>query len=240
MKPTGPRRAFVAGLAGLAALAIAACSGTAAGPNETTTGVTGKPQPGGTLTIGETSQPLSGLDPIMAQSFNSKRMVSQFYEGLLSLGQQPGQLVPALATKWREISPTDYVFTLRQGVKFHNGDTMTPADVVYSLDRIVDPAQNSPYQTLYSFKSVTATGPDTVEIKLASPQASLLGLLAQPWSGGIVDKAWMESKSKDDLKTQENGTGPFKLTSYQIGSVIQTVRFAGYWDSPKPYLAAVN
>jgi peptide/nickel transport system substrate-binding protein len=158
----------------------------------------------------------------------------------LSLGPKPTDIEPALASSYKMVSPTDYTFTLRSGVTFHNGDPLTADDVVFSLERIVNPKQNSPYQTLYDFKSVTAPNATTVEIKLNHPQASLLSLLAQPWSGGIVDKKWMESESADALKTQENGTGPYKLESYQVGSVIKTVRFANYWDKPKPYINEVD
>lgn len=238
IKAFRPARALGFGLAGLLAVSAAACGGSAASSSQAS-GPVGKPQQGGTLTIGVQSQPLSGLDPIMAQAFNAKVMASQFYEGLLSLGPK-GQLEPALATSWKEVSPLEYIFTLRKNVKFHNGDVVNAADVVYSLERIVNPKQNSPYGTLYELKSVTATGPDSVEIKLTAPQPSLLSLLAQPWSGGIVDKAWTQTKSRNDLMTEENGTGPFKLDSFQPGSQISTARFAQYWDQPEPYLDAVD
>ena len=239
IKAFRPARALSFGVAGLLAVTVAACGSAGSSSQASDPVATGKPQQGGTLTIGVQSQPLSGLDPIMAQAFNAKVIASQFYEGLLSLGQN-GQLEPALATSWKEVSPLEYTFTLRKNVKFHNGDVLNAADVVYSLERIVNPKQDSPYETLYELKSVTATSPDSVEIKLTAPQPSLLSLLAQPWSGGIVDQAWMETKSRNDLMTEENGTGPFKLVSYQPGAQISTARFAQYWDAPEPYLDAVD
>ncbi|BCJ57228.1 ABC transporter substrate-binding protein [Micromonospora endophytica] len=218
--------------------AVAGCGGSSAESPGTT--ASGEPRRGGTLTIGEDSQPLSGFDPIMAQSFNSKRMVSQFYEGLLALDTDLETLKPALATEWKEVSPTEYQFTLRENVTFHNGEALTAEDVKFSLERIVDPDQHSPYASLYSFESIDIVDDKTVKVVLSRPQSSLLHLLAQPWSGGIVDKSWMEGKDKDALKTQENGTGPFKLQEFQEGSLISTVRFDGYWDSGLPYLDQVN
>ena len=219
------------------ALLAAGCGGSSA---DSSASYSGKPHQGGTLIVGEDSQPLSGFDPIMAQSFNSKRMVSQFYEGLLALDTDLETLKPAIASKWKQVSPLEYEFTLREGVTFHNGDAVTADDVVFSLERIVDPDQHSPYASLYSFKTIEATSPTTVKITLARPQASLLRLLAQPWSAGIVDKNWIESSDADALKTQENGTGPFKLREFQEGSLISTVRFDDYWDSGKPYLDGVD
>jgi len=232
-----PRIAAAAASAITLALAVAGCGSSASnGPAP----ASGEPQRGGTLVVGEDSQPLSGFDPIMAQSFNSKRMVSQFYEGLLALDTDLETLKPAVAEKWKQVSPLEYEFTLRKGVTFHNGDEVTAEDVVFSLERIVDPDQHSPYASLYNFKTVEATTPTAVKITLEQPQASLLRLLAQPWSSGIVDKSWMESQDADALKTQENGTGPFKLREFQEGSLISTVRFDDYWDSPKPYLDGVD
>lgn len=228
------RSLFATALA--ASLFLVGCASTEDNPS------TEAPQSegGATLVIAEDSQPLSGFDPIMAQAFNAKRMVSQFYEGLLSLGEDGETLEPAIASGWEQLSPTEYVFTLREGVKFHNGEDVTAEDVVYSLERIVDPEQHSPYASLYRFDTIEATADDEVTITLTGPQASLLHLLAQPWSAGIVNKEWMESTDEDALKTQVNGTGPFMLESFQEGALISTVRFEDYWDGDLPHLDRVE
>ncbi|MDF1604521.1 ABC transporter substrate-binding protein [Nocardioides sp. YIM 152315] len=221
------------------ATSLAACGGTSGSSGDGPSSG-GTPQAGGTLIIGEDSQPLSGFDPIMAQAFNAKRMVSQFYEGLLSLGEDGQSLEPALATDWKQTDELTYEFTLRDGVKFHDGSDVTADDVVFSLERIVDPNQHSPYASLYNFNSISAPADDKVVIKLSAPQASLLHLLAQPWSAGIVSKAWVQSTDEEAQKTQENGTGPFMLKDFREGSLISTVRFDDYWDEGKPYLDGVE
>lgn len=225
----------VIAVAAAALLTLAACGSTSGGETSS-----GPAKPGGTLMIGEDSQPLSGLDPIMAQAFNAKRMVSQFYEAPMSLGKDGKTIEPAIATKWEQVSPLQLKLTLREGVLFHNGEEMTADDVVFSLNRIVDPDQNSPYSALYNFKNIEATGPNEVTINLSKPQASLLHLLAQPWSAGIVDQSWVEATDVDAQKTQENGTGPFMLKEFREGSLISTVRFDGYWESDRPYLDGVE
>lgn len=225
--------------AAVLATALAACGGTSGDNDGEPAAGGGEPKQGGTLIIGEDSQPLSGFDPIMAQAFNAKRMVAQFYEGLLSLGEDGMTIEPGIATEWEQVDELTYTFTLREGVKFHDGSDLTGDDVVFSLERIVDPDQHSPYASLYSFDSITADG-NTVTVKLAEPQASLLHLLAQPWSAGIVSKAWVETTDVDAQKTQENGTGPFMLKEFREGSLISTVRFDDYWDEGKPYLDGVD
>ncbi|MEU0641356.1 ABC transporter substrate-binding protein [Streptomyces umbrinus] len=220
-----------------ASMALSGCGG--GGQTQSGTG-SSKPHRGGTLVVGDESQPLSGLDPILAQAFDAKRMAAQFYEGLLSLGPDGSTLKPALAASWKQATPTRYEFTLRSGVTFHDGEAVKASDVAYSLKRIADPKVHSPYAALYRFKDVTAPSADKVVVTLAQPQSSLLHLLAQPWSAGIVSEKWVKSQSANALKTKENGTGPYKLAEFREGSLIKTVRFDGYWDKPKPYIDQIE
>ncbi|WP_460340080.1 ABC transporter substrate-binding protein [Actinoallomurus acanthiterrae] len=234
-----PVRRLALTMAAIAAASttLAGCGGS--GQAQSGTGG-GSPHRGGVLTVGDESQPLSGLDPILAQAFDAKRFAAQFYEGLLSLGPDGSTLKPALATSWKQTSPTSYEFTLRQGVTFHDGSPLKASDVVFSLKRIVDPAVHSPYAALYKFTDVSAPSADKVVVKLPDPQSSLLHLLAQPWSAGIVSEQWVRSHPANALKTQEDGTGPYKLAAFQEGSLIKTVRFDGYWDKPKPYINEID
>ncbi|MER7794791.1 ABC transporter substrate-binding protein [Streptomyces sp. NPDC097640] len=236
LRPVGRLAVTVAAVTAMAT-ALAGCGG--GGQAQSRTGG-GKPHRGGTLVVGDESQPLSGLDPILAQALDAKRMAAQFYEGLLSLGPDGTSLRPALATSWKQTTPTTYEFTLRHNVRFHDGRVLSASDVAFSLKRIVDPAVHSPYASLYKFKDVTAPSADKVVVKLAQPQSSLLHLLAQPWSAGIVSEQWARSHSANDLKTRENGTGPYKLSEFREGSLIKTIRFDGYWDRSKPYINEID
>lgn len=236
LKPVG-RLAFTVAAITAASMALTGCGG--GGQAQSGTGG-GAPHRGGTLVVGDESQPLSGLDPVLAQALDAKRMAAQFYEGLLSLGSDGSSLRPALATSWKQTAPTSYEFTLRHNVTFHDGRALKASDVAFSLKRIVDPAVHSPYASLYKFKDVTAPSDDKVVVKLAQPQSSLLHLLAQPWSAGIVSEQWVRSHPANDLKTKENGTGPYKLSQFREGSLIKTVRFGGYWDKTKPYINEID
>lgn len=212
-----------AGALALAALlAVSACG-------ESSGSVANGPEKGERLVIADETQPLSGLDPIMAQAHDAKRLIAQLYEGLVQLGPDGLTIEPALATSWKKKSPTVYEFELRDGVTFHDGSEMTAEDVVFSIERILDPEQSSPYRSLYRVKTVEATDDSHVVITLRQPQASLLRLLAQPWSGGIVDKEWTTTVSAAEIKTQENGTGPYQLDSFKEGASIRTSAYKGYW-----------
>ncbi|MFG1677912.1 ABC transporter substrate-binding protein [Micromonospora sp. NPDC049282] len=219
-----------------ASLLLTACGG---GSGEGAAGSASKLKKGDTFVIADETQPLSGLDPIMAQAHDAKRMVAQFYEGLLQLAPDGKTVEPALAEQWKRTSPTEYEFTLRKGVKFHDGSELTAEDVQFSLKRIVDPKQNSPYKSLYRIADVEVKGDSQVVVKLTQPQTSLPRLLAQPWSGGIVNKKWVTAKSVDELKTQENGTGPYKLDEFKEGSTITTSAYPDYWDGA-PEIAKVQ
>ncbi len=101
-----------------------------------------------------------GLDPHVVTAFSSFAVIGQIYDGLLEVNAGLG-LEPALATSWTVSDDgLTYVFQIRDGVKFHNGRTMTAEDVVYSYDRIMNPDTGSPQASRFTeVESVTATGP---------------------------------------------------------------------------------
>ncbi|MFI6402477.1 ABC transporter substrate-binding protein [Streptomyces sp. NPDC050548] len=228
------RGALALGGSTFAGLFLAACGGTA-----TTAGSTsGKPVEGGTLTIGLDGEPTVGFDPQVAQAFFDQQIVAQFYEGLLSLDNK-GQIKPGLAKSYKQLDATTHQFTLRDGVTFHDGTKLTTDDVIFSLERLMDPAIKSPYTQQYRIKTVTAVDASTVEVKLSAPQPSLYNFLARPWSGAIMSKKWTTAQSANQLKQSENGTGPFSLKKWSKGISITLSGYKGYWDKPKPYLDTV-
>lgn len=227
-----PRRALGAATVAIALSLASGCGGTKSA------GATGQPVSGGTLTIGAETQPTEGLDPQVDQTYAAQTLISQLYEGLLSLDDS-ANIRPGLAEKYEEANPTTYRFTLRQGVKFHDGSALTTDDVVFSLQRMVSPDLKSPFKKMYKIASAKAVDTRTVELTLSEPQPSLLNLLARPWSGAIMSKAWVTSTPADKIKTSENGTGPFTLKEWKDGVSVTLAKFGSYWDQPKPHLDSV-
>ena len=81
---------------------------------------------------------ISKFDPHFSTSSNDIRVSFNIFDNLVSR-HPDGKLHPALATEWKRQGQTTWVFKLRQGVKWHNGDPFSSADVKYSLERTWDP-----------------------------------------------------------------------------------------------------
>ena len=137
--------------------------------------------------------------------------------------------VPDLATGV-EVSADGltYLFTLRDGVKFHNGKVMTSQDVVASLERFrkvgASPA------LLSAVDSIAASGPNKVTVKLKSVQSTFLGNLSSPRSPIAIMPA--EEAAKPGGQAQPIGTGPFKFVEYKPDSHVKIAKFADYAPNP--------
>ena len=162
-----------------------------------------------TLTIGSQVAP-PGLDPTANASAAIDEVFDyNVYQHLYQLTPK-GKLTPTLATGYT-LSPNGltYTFALRSGVTFSNGDPLTGADVVFSLNRAVNPANNYPYQALVAdVASVTAPTPTSVVVTLTHADSQFLYNLAAYTNGVVLDP-----NAVGTIATQPVGTGPFTFTS---------------------------
>jgi len=208
-----------------------AMAGTAAGMSPLAF-AQGAPKRGGTLTIGADADPI-GLDPNKLTAFSSYDFTSLLYTGLLRWTPDM-KVEPDLATGFTQENDTTYVFKLRSGVKFHNGQSFSAEDVKYTFERILDPATARPRASLFAaIKAVTVIDPLTVKFELKQPSAPFLSYLATNPNGVIVPKGVGE------LDTKPCGTGPFVFESYQANQVFTLKRFDGYYEKDLPYLDTV-
>ncbi|SCX34295.1 Dipeptide-binding protein [Agrobacterium rosae] len=159
-------------------------------------------------------------------------VVLNVVEGLVAAGEK-GEIRPMLAESW---TVTDegktYTFALRKGVKFHNGETMTSADVKFSLDKLLG---NSEYNCKTFFDgsrdakiaSIEAPDAQTIVLKLDRPDAMLLNYMAQAQCGstGIVHKS---SYNEDGSWNRPVATGPFKFGEWKRGESLTLTKFAAY------------
>lgn len=192
----------------------------------------GSPKRGGTLTIGADADPI-GLDPVTIAAFSSYDFTSLLYTGLLRWNANM-QVEPDLATGYLTPDETTYIFRLRQGVKFHNGQSFSAEDVKNTFDRILDPASASPNANLFSMvKAVSVVDAHTVKFELKAPSATFLSYLATNPMGSIVPKGVA------DLKTKPVGTGPFVFESYEPNQQFTLKANPNYYEEGLPYLGTV-
>ncbi len=216
--------------------AIIACAVVAAGVTAWGAAATDQPRRGGTFIWGLSAEP-PDLDPQVDSGVASGYIKEAVYEGLVRYGHG-GTIEPDLAERWGLVGNTQYVFHLRPGVRFHNGDPLIAADVKFSLERILDPKTGAALRgNLKAVKAVEVVDPLTVKVVLSEPFAPLIAYLAQPY-GAIVDAKFVQGGA--NLRSTMMGTGPFKFVSWQPGQRIRVVRNEEYWDRGVPYLDAIN
>ncbi|WP_203580489.1 ABC transporter substrate-binding protein [Microbacterium hibisci] len=200
-------------------LALTACSG---GGGEATPTATGEPDPDASVAIRLVLEP-GNLDIRQtAGAALDQILVDNIYQGLVA--RTPEQdIVPSLASDWT-VSPDGltYTFTLREGVTFHDGQALTPQDVVWSLNTRRDTAEWRDSARLAGVTSVTAEGQD-ITLTLSAPDSTLL------WN--LTGRAGIVLKEGDtvDYQTAANGTGPFVLDDWREGDSITFVRNESYW-----------
>lgn len=136
-------------------------------------------------------------------------------------------VIPALAESWDTPDDTTYIFTLRQGVKFHDGGDLTAKDVVYSLNMAlspVEPGVKVPY--LDNVASVEAVDDFTVKVTMSKPDPTLVGTLAWTNYTSIVPEGIFD---RMELLSEGIGTGPFKLVEYIQDDQIVYEAFPDFW-----------
>jgi peptide/nickel transport system substrate-binding protein len=180
--------------------------------------------------VWRTYRDVDSLDPVFSIDFPEYTAVSLMCEALLR--QAPdGALEPGLATVANP-SPTRLVFTLRQGVRFWDGHLVTPADVVYSLDRQMNPKLGGFYRPVFDrVASIAATGPRQVTITLKQPDYWLEGELSS-MPGVVIEKSFAQ-KEGAKYGTPAGGimcTGAYMLKSWMPGAGVVAVPSPHYWN----------
>lgn len=191
---------------------------------------TGAKTEGGKVTV-LILQDLDFLDPHLAVAAGTNEVLFNIFEGLLKPNEK-GELLPALAESY-DVSPDGltYTFKIRGGVKFHNGQTLTSADVQYSYGRLAGLDTGKPLQTSFDgVKSIEAPDPSTVVITLKAHNSSFLTAL----TAAVIPNGYQDS-NKNPV-----GTGPFKFKEYTPGQHLVVEKFPDYWQQGVPSLDQVE
>jgi len=168
--------------------------------------------------------------PVLDPSLNAASAVREItyqniYESLTRIDRN-GKIVPGLAESWT-ISPDgkEYVFKLRSGVKFHDGEAFDASDAKFSIDRLIvsGPENKIPARNLYvSIEKTEVVDPQTFKIIMKNPDAFILFNL------GIADAAMVDPKSAPTNGTNPIGTGPFKFKERKEGDSVVIVKADTY------------
>ncbi len=184
--------------------------------------------PGGTIRIAQ-KIPSAAIDPVTTASSGGLLLLQQVGEFLCRSGSDL-ILQPMLAESWKpNDDSTMWTFTLRKGVKFHDGREMKADDVVASIDRLCDPKNSS--NALSVFAGVLMPGgtkkvdDNTVTFNLEAANGSFPYLVSSDNYNAIV----LPADYAGDFEKTFNGTGPFKIEKYTQGVGATFVRNDDYW-----------
>jgi ABC-type transport system substrate-binding protein len=208
---------------------------------------------GGMITV-TYKDDVATLDPAIGYDWQNWSMIKSLFDSLMDYVPGTTTLRPGLAESY-EISPDGMTFTfhLRAGVKFHNGREMTAEDVKYSLDRVTNPATQSPgagfFASIKGFdaqmggttdglEGVMVVDPMTVKIDLSRPDATFLHVMALNFAS-VVPKEAVDAAGADFGKMPV-GTGAFKLAEWTLGQRLVFEKNADYWRAGVPYLDGVT
>jgi len=208
--------------AALVALSIglAACSSSGSTSANSSSSTSSAP-----FVIANTSS-VQKLDPQIATNFLDLQALGLVYQPLVSLNSSL-QVVPDLASSWTFSSDSKSVtFTLRSGVKFDDGSTLTSADVKASLERVLNPkTAAASASNIATVASISTPTPQTVVLQLTHPDFSILYGLTTTNLAILPAKAI----TAGTIATQPDGTGPFKFVSWSPGTSLTLAQNPGYW-----------
>ena len=186
-----------------------------------------EPVSGGTLIWGH-SETTQNLDMHQTGTASTSRVLQNIHNSLVTINADM-EVVPQLAESF-EVSEDGltYTFRLREGVKFHDGSTMTSEDVQYSFDRCRDPETGAVnFEVFNDVEEIETPNDLTVVIRLSQPNAPFLARIAENGAGVI-----MPADSGDIQGTTPIGAGPFRFVRRVFGSEVELERFDDYWDGP--------
>ena len=179
--------------------------------------------PSGTLTVAM-ARAIETLDPPLSLSIGNWSISMTMFDSLVTVGPD-GSLQPMLATRWEVLDPLTWRFTLRRGVRFHDGQPFTSASVKASLDRIIDPATKARQIGYWQSYDRTETPDDyTAIIKTKAPVGNVLSALAVTMM--------VPPKPSRPLTEKPIGTGPFRFVEWVVDDHLTVEANPDYWQGP--------
>lgn len=169
---------------------------------------------------------VNGLDPGFLTE--NAQVVDNIFDTLVKRDENE-QLVPGLATSWSQVDDTTWEFKLREGVTFTNDEPFNADAVKYSLDRVLDPANNAPTASYVStIKEVNVVDEHTINVVTKKPDP-LVPTRFNRYPTEIVPPKYAEEVGQEQFAQKPVGTGPYKFVSWDKGSNVVLEANADYW-----------
>lgn len=172
------------------------------------------------------------LDPASQTTTTIINMIDYFYEPLVDAEYgNPGEIRPKLATRWQISNDgLTYTFTLRPGVRFHDGTAVDAAAVKFSLERLLNPQVRVPNRHLFAaIRSVDVVNDTTVRIQLKEVNPLLLPNLGGATAAILSPAAVQRAGDRFSVAPVGAGTGPYMFKEWRRGEGILIERNPNYW-----------
>lgn len=182
---------------------------------------------------------VTSMDPIGHNDVPSSRLCFEIYDKLI-FRTPSGEIVPELAESWEFLSPTEYKFVIRKGVKFHNGEELKASDVAFTIMRATTDKGAKIRSYSQDVKDVKVLDDYTCVVELKSPNFGFFNSLTHSWASILSQKA-VEAAGDDygTLAAPPVGTGPYKFLSWNKNDKYVLERFDGYWGK-KPAIKYIE
>ena len=178
-----------------------------------------------TLVVAQGADPTS-LDPYGTTDSPAIRVAHCVFETLVTRDDE-GNIAPMLAESWDIEDDCTYIFHLRKGVKFHNGEELKASDVAFSFSKIAESPHASSIRATIDFENSKALDDYTFEMKLTEPFGPILNHLSHAVMAIVNEKAYTEAG--DQVNEKPCGTGPYKFVAWYPADRIEMVAFDDYW-----------
>lgn len=193
-----------------------------------------QPKPGGTFRLGiGHGSTTDGLDPGLWDQLYIQVLGASIHNYLIEVGAD-GQLVGEVAESWESADAATWVFKIREGLTFHSGKTLTPDDVVASLNHHRGEASTSAVKPFFDpVTDITVDGQNVV-VTLNAPNADF------PYLMSDYHLPILASAADGTLDFSGNGVGPYVLQSFEPGVQASLTKNANYWKSDRAFFDGIE
>ena len=230
---------------------LAGCAGESGDPGEgdtedaATSAETEGGSAGGSITAGWNIDQIEYLDPHYIDKGQEIYLSSNIYSGLVKIGSD-GSITGDLAKDWTLPDSSTYVFDLKEGATFHNGDPLDAEAVKASFERLMSLDDSPHLGKVSSVEEITAEDSTTLRISLSETVGPFISFLTRgPGRAGTIVHAPTATDNPEEYNRMPVGSGAFKLTDRESGEYLQLEAHDGYFETDSngttlPYLDSIR